>query len=82
VRGLLLSLSAMATALLLAGWPHLDTPHATNWQIFPVLMALWGMAETARCLKRKWSLYHGGVLILLHAALMILAFTVFVWLYL
>jgi hypothetical protein len=31
------------------------------------------MAETARCLKRKWSLYHAGVLILLYADLMVLA---------
>ncbi len=31
------------------------------------------MAETARCLRRRWSLYHAGVLILLYADLMILA---------
>jgi hypothetical protein len=31
------------------------------------------MAETARCLQRKWSFYHAGVLILLYADLMILA---------
>jgi hypothetical protein len=31
------------------------------------------MFETARCLRRKWSLYHAGVLILLYSDLMILA---------
>jgi hypothetical protein len=31
------------------------------------------MAETARCLRRKWSFYHAGILILLYADLMILA---------
>jgi hypothetical protein len=31
------------------------------------------MAETARCLQRKWSFYHAGVLILLYTDLMILA---------
>jgi hypothetical protein len=31
------------------------------------------MAETVRCLKRKWSLYHAGVLILLYTDLMVLA---------
>lgn len=31
------------------------------------------MAETARCLQRRWSLYHAGVLILLYTNPMILA---------
>jgi hypothetical protein len=35
------------------------------------------MAETARCLRREWSLYHAGVLILLYTDLMILAGIVF-----
>ena len=35
------------------------------------------MAETARCLHRKWSLYHAGVLLLLYTDLMILAMIVF-----
>jgi len=39
------------------------------------------MVETARCLERKWSLYHAGVLIMLYTELMILALTVFLCLY-
>jgi hypothetical protein len=39
------------------------------------------MVETARCLDRKWSLYHAGVLILLYSELMILALALFLWLY-
>ena len=42
-----------------------------------LFIAAWGMGETARCLQRKWSLYHAGVLILLYADLMILAMIVF-----
>jgi hypothetical protein len=38
------------------------------------------MVETARCLSRKWSLYHAGVLILLYSELMILALAAFLWL--
>ncbi len=34
------------------------------------------MAETARCLQRKWSLYHGAVILLLYTDLMILAMIV------
>jgi hypothetical protein len=40
------------------------------------------MIETARCLSRKWSLHHAGVLILLYAELMSLAMVLFLWLYL
>lgn len=82
VRGIALSLGALATTMLLAGWPDLDKPHETSWQIVPVLLSLWGLAETGRCLKRKWSLYHAGVLILIYSSLMILACAVFFWLYL
>lgn len=39
------------------------------------------MIETARCLGRRWSFYHAGVLILLYAELMILAMVLFLWLY-
>jgi hypothetical protein len=39
------------------------------------------MIETARCLSRKWSLHHAGVLILLYSELMILALALFFWLY-
>jgi hypothetical protein len=35
------------------------------------------MAEVARCLQRKWSLYHAGVMLLLYTDLMILALLVF-----
>jgi len=44
-----------------------------RWQILVAFIAVWGMVETARCLNRKWSLYHAGVLILLYSELMILA---------
>jgi CO dehydrogenase/acetyl-CoA synthase gamma subunit (corrinoid Fe-S protein) len=63
-RAMLLSLGAFAASLRM---------HGSHWQILALLVAAWGMAETARCLKRKWSLYHAGVLILLYADLMVLA---------
>lgn len=44
-------------------------------------MSLWGMAETARCLERRWSLYHAGILLLLYSNLMILAMIVFLVIY-
>ena len=50
--------------------------HGSPWQIFSLLAAGWGMAETGRCIRGKWSLYHAGVLILLYSDLMILALIV------
>jgi hypothetical protein len=72
-RGLLLSVGAFAASLRLAGFPHIEDIHGSGWQFAALLVALWGMAETARCLQRKWNLYHAGVLILLYTDLIILA---------
>jgi len=40
------------------------------------------MVETARCLDRRWSFYHAGVLLLLYSELMILVLALFFWVYL
>ena len=73
VRAIMLSLGAFAASLRLAGFPYIEDLHGSRWQFVALLVAAWGMAETARCLQRRWSLYHAGVLILLYADLMILA---------
>jgi hypothetical protein len=77
VRGVVLSVSAFAASLLLAGFPRIENLHGSRWQVVVLLAAGWGMGETARCLERKWSLYYAGVLILLYSNLMILALIVF-----
>jgi hypothetical protein len=77
LRAMLLSLGAFAASLRLAGFPYINNLHGSHWQFLALLVAAWGMAETARCLRREWSLYHAGVLILLYADLMILAGIVF-----
>jgi hypothetical protein len=81
LRGIVLSLSALAASMWLAGFPDTRHLHASGWQLLPVLAAAWGMVETARCLSRKWSLHHAGVLILLWSEMMILAMAVFLWVY-
>jgi hypothetical protein len=75
-RGILLSLVSFLASLLLAGFPHIENLHGSHWQILALLFAVWGMFETARCLRGKWSLYHAGVLILLYSDLMILTLIV------
>ncbi|MGO8757043.1 MAG: permease [Terracidiphilus sp.] len=73
VRAIALSLGAFAASLRLAGFPHIEDLHGSRWQILALFVAAWGMAETFRCLERRWSLYHAGVLIFLYSDLMILA---------
>ena len=81
LRGILLSVGALAASMRLAGFPDAEHLHGSAWQFLPVAAAAWGMVDTARCLKRTWSLYHAGVLILLYSELMILAMVVFFWVY-
>jgi hypothetical protein len=81
VRGVVLSLGAFVISLRLAGFPHIELLHRSTWQIAVLAAALLGLVETARCLKRKWSLYHAGVLILLYTELMILTMIIFLTIY-
>lgn len=74
---MILSLGAFVASLLLAGFPHIENLHGSYWQIAMLFLEAWGMGEVARCLQRKWSFYHGGVLLLLYADLMILTMMVF-----
>ncbi len=77
VRAVALSLGAFIASLLLAGFPHVENLHGSHWQIVSLFVAAWGMGETARCLHRRWTLYHAGVLLMLYADLMILVMIVF-----
>ncbi len=74
-------MAAFAISLRLGGFPDIKALHSSRWQIVAALIAFAGMVETARCLDRRWSLYHAGVLILLYTELMILAMAVFLLLY-
>jgi len=81
LRGVVLSLGAFVASLRLAGFPRLENLHGSQWQILSLLFAIWGMVETARCLHRRWSLYHAGVLLLLYTDVMILAMVGFLVVY-
>ncbi|MGH9607384.1 MAG: permease [Terracidiphilus sp.] len=81
VRGAVLSISAFAASLLLAGFPRIGNLHGSHWQILALLASVWGMAETARCMRRRWSFYHAGVMVLLYSELLILTLTAFLTFY-
>lgn len=77
LRAILLSVGAFAFSLRLAGFPDITALHASTWQLLPAFLALGGLAETVRCIQRRWSMYQAGILILLYSELMILAMAVF-----
>lgn len=81
-RGVLLAVGALAVSLSLVGLPLDGAPHASVWQFAPAFVVFCGMIETARCLGRRWTFYHAGVVLLLYAELMILVLSLFFWVYL
>jgi len=74
VRANILVLGSLAIAILLAHPPHL---RPTLWLILPALTTVVGTADTARCMKRRWSFYHGGVLLCLYMDLLVLTLVFF-----
>jgi hypothetical protein len=78
VRGTVIVLASLGMAFVLSGFPHAHPA----WQIvFPTLTTLWGIYETLRCLRLRWSFYHGGVLLLLYMDIMALFMILFLLLY-
>ena len=78
LRGTVIVLASLGVAFLLSGFPHVHPV----WEIvFPTLAAFWGTFETLRCLRMRWSFYHGGVLLLLYMDIMALSMILFLLLY-
>ncbi len=78
VRGTVLVLVSLFAAFLLSGFPKVHPA----WPVgFPAFAALWGTYETLRCLRLRWSFYHGGVLLLLYMDVMALAMIFFLLIY-
>jgi hypothetical protein len=78
VRGTTLVLASLGASLIFSGFPHVHTA----WPlVFAALAALWGTYETTRCLRLRWSFYHGGVLLLLYMDVTALTMIFFLLLY-
>jgi hypothetical protein len=78
LRGTVLVIGSVVLAMVWAGFPNV---HASLLLIVPVFLAAYGTWETSRCLRPRWSFYHGGVLLLLYADVLALALIVFLLLY-
>jgi hypothetical protein len=68
-RGTLLALGSLWVSFHLSGFPEM---HACLWLIVPLLATCAATWDTARCMQKRWSFYHGGVILLIYVDLMIL----------
>ena len=78
VRGTVLVLGSLLASFLLAHWP--DDPPSFRL-LAPTLVAVLGTWETLRCLRARWSFYHGAVMVLLYMDIMAIAMILFLFLY-
>jgi hypothetical protein len=78
LRGCLLVLLSLGIALAISGFPDI---RPDPYLVLPVLVAIAGTADTVRCMQRRWSFYHGGVLLLIYMDLMALCMILFLLLY-
>jgi hypothetical protein len=78
LRGTVLVLGSLILAFFWAGYPE---AHPEPRLILPTILAFAGTADTLRCLRLRWSFYHGGVMLLLYMDIMALAMILFLLLY-
>ncbi len=78
LRGNILVLGSLGASFVLTKFPaNRPTPAI----IFPVLFSILGAVETFRCLRSRWSFYHGAVMISLYMDAMALTMIVFLAFY-
>jgi hypothetical protein len=78
LRANLLALISLAVSFPLARFPF---DQASPAMLLPILGAAAGMAETFRCIRVRWSWYHGAVLISLYMDALVLTMILFLALY-
>jgi hypothetical protein len=69
---------SLILAVLLSKFPH---TRATPLLIFPTALAFAGTADTIRCIRKRWSFYHAGVLLCIYMDLMALSLILFLLVY-
>ncbi|WP_035349795.1 hypothetical protein [Edaphobacter aggregans] len=78
LRGGLLVLLSLGVALLLSDFPN---NRANFFLVLPALTAAAGTLDHLRCMRTRWSWYHGGVVLLIYMDLMALSMILFFLLY-
>jgi len=78
LRGGLLVLLSLGVAVRLSGFPNSRT---NPYLALPALGAIAGTIDHVRCMRTKWSWYHGGVILLVYMDLMAIGMILFFLLY-
>lgn len=77
-RGTLLVLGSLIAAMRLSHFPHLQT----NFLILlPLGIIVAGTLDTARCMRKRWDFYHGGVILSVYMDLLVFILVLFLLLY-
>lgn len=74
VRGSAVVLLSLLVSFLLSGFP---ASHASPLLAIPAAFAMLGAVDTARCMQRRWTFYHSGVLLLVLMDMMIICLILF-----
>jgi hypothetical protein len=69
---------SLILAVLLSKFPH---TRATPLLILPTAFAIAGTADTIRCIRKRWSFYHAGVLLCIYMDLMAVSLILFLLVY-
>jgi hypothetical protein len=77
-RGNTLVWGSLLLAVLLSRFPN---TRPTALQLIPTAIALCGTSETLRCIRKRWSFYHAGVLLCLYMDLMAISIILFFLIY-
>ena len=66
--------NALVVISLLIAFRLSDFPHnrGSLWLALPLLLALVGTLDTVRCMRTRWSWYHGGVVLCAYMELMVI----------
>ena len=78
IRGNLLVLGSFFAAIFISDFPH-NKP--TLFLVLPTLAAIAGTVDTVRCIRKRWSFYHAGVLLCIYMDLMAVSMILFFLLY-
>lgn len=74
VRANVLVAVSLGWAVWLSGFPRIQP---TLWLVAPAVLCVAGTIDTARCMQKTWSFYHGGVVLCVYMDLMVLAMILF-----
>ncbi len=78
IRGNLLVILALIAAFRISHFPQ---NHFSLWLGLPLALAILGTADSIRCMQRRWSWYHGGVVLCIYTDLMAVCLILFFLLY-